>query len=732
MSTVIEEDISGTVEILHYAKPNFSAGKLYSGGRRISFSVTGLVRQGHPVTIRGQWETHPKFGRQFKGSQVVQTMPADAEGIRAWLETYATGMGPVKAREAVEKFGIDLPRLMKDDPQQVAIELRLPIEFVNRTTEQWVKCANETNTMALLLGKGLTQHEAESLWEKYQASATTVLEEDPYAVLGEVPGFGWARVDALGQKLGVKPDDARRTVAAVVEAVRKEYGEGSTAVRVAAVHGAAAELLGGAVGGLQVEFAAKLAVERGRLTKFGELAYAIPVIARIETRLWRELQRFAKPNPFFDPADVTDDEIGNYRHRGQAVELDATQIAAVRLALSNRGVVITGGAGTGKTTIATAIYRQYVASDLSIAVCAPTGKAARRIGDVIGCDASTIHRLLGYDPITGGFEHDESYCLPHRVVIVDEVSMCDSYLLCCLLRAVAPDACVVLIGDPNQLPPVGAGFPLRDILGHDLCPVARLETCHRQAGPLAASCLKVLDGKVEPTDVSQEIPGWVLNDRMGSAAESLAAVAFLFAGANGKPAKLGQWGFGDIFSHQFMTAKHKGQLGTEAVNELLQRLHQATLGVTLAPRGGDEKLPLLVGDKVIQTRNNYLTGVMNGTLGRVVSDSPLVVAFEDSAVEGGWREVPIAQDCRGDVALAYCLTPHKMQGSQVPCAIVICPKENAFMQHRNWLYTAVTRARQTAVVFGDSLGVGRAAQRVDVSTRRTVLELFAKHAEVRP
>jgi len=140
----------------------------------------------------------------------------------------------------------------------------------------------------------------------------------------------------------------------------------------------------------------------------------------------------------------------------------------------------------------------------------------------------------------------------------------------------------------------------------------------------------------------------------------------------------------------------------------------------------------LVGDKVIQTRNNYDLGVMNGTLGRVVEDQPLTIEFEDSGSETGWKEVVIPQDCRGDVSLAYCLTPHKMQGSQVPCAIVVVPKEHSFMQHRNWLYTAVTRARKTAVVFGDSLGVRRAAERIEVDTRRTVLELFATHPETQP
>jgi len=726
---VKEEEVSGTVEVLHMAKSGFSAGKLYSGGRRISFSVKGLVRQGYPVTLRGQWETHPTYGRQFKATQVVATMPADTEGVRSWLEAYAHGIGPVKARQAVNTFGVDLMRLCAEDPGQVAIELKLPIEFVNRIAKLWSECSSQTNTLAGLLGKGLTQAEAESLYEKYQGSAVTVIEDDPYSILGEVPGFGWARVDSLGNRVGIKPTDPRRMVAAVVEVVRESFGDGSTAVKTCDVLGGAADFLGGSIEPADVTTAAASAVERKRLVKFGELAYALPHAAKTESKLWAILRGLSRPNPYF--RDVREEEL----HVPGSHRLDPSQIQAVRLALTNRGVVITGGAGAGKTTIARAIYRQYVAADLTVAVCAPTGKAARRIGEVIGCEAMTIHRQLAYNPsrAEGQFEYHETNCLPHKLVMVDEVSMCDASLLTSLLRAVSPDACVVLIGDPNQLPPVGAGFPLRDILTHDLCPIARLEKCHRQAGPLAASSQAVLRGVVEPTDAESDVPGWALNDRMAGPEAVLQAVEFLFAGQKGKPAKLAEWGVGGLFDSQFMTAMHKGQLGTMAVNELLQRLHQKTRGVTLPVRDPTEvRLPLLVGDKVIQTRNNYQLGVMNGTLGRVVSDDPLVVEFDDSASEGGWLRKEIPQDCKGDVSLAYCLTPHKMQGSQVPCAVVIVPKQHSFMQHRNWLYTAVTRARKTAVVLGDPLGVKMAAEKVEVSTRRTVLELFASHEEVRP
>jgi exodeoxyribonuclease V alpha subunit len=720
------EEIKGVVEILHCAKPGFSAGKLYCGARVVSFSVKGLVRQGQPVTLKGAWETHPKWGKQFKGSEVVHTMPADAEGIEAWLKVYATGMGPVKAKLAVQTYGVDFPRMLQTDPEQVAVELRLPIEFVNRTAAKWVANSGEVNAMSAMLRHGLTQAEAESLYERFKGGAVTILEDDPYSLLGTLAGFGWARVDLLGVKMGVAPDDPRRLQAAIVEVVRLELDNGSTCVAGEGLLNSAADLAGSMFvesGTLADQLDAAIRAER--LVDLGG-AYSLPHPAWVERCLWDMFERLRASNKQVRPLSALELEslrtmpVGD----GSTVTLDDTQLRAVELASKTRGVVITGGAGCGKTLIAKAIVRMYLASDdMTIALCAPTGKAARRLTQVLGREATTIHRLLEYSGETGGFFYNAKQPLPHRLILVDEVSMCDAALLWHLLQAVGPGSSVVLVGDPNQLPPVGAGYPLRDILAHELLPAAVLERCHRQAGPLAFNSNAILDGVLEPTSAESEPPPWIKKDSLHEPGLTLAAIAFLFAGNDKHPSKLGAWGYGGLFDHQFMTAKHSGQLGTQAINELLQRLHQATLGVKLGVRdSSQERLPILVGDKVIQTVNNYQLGVMNGTLGVVIDDEPLMVEFEGKAVV-------IPKDTQGQVSLAYCLTPHKMQGSQVPCAIVVVPRQHSFMQSRNWLYTAVTRAQKTAIVMGDSTGCIRAVQTETVDTRVTVLQHLAKTRE---
>jgi exodeoxyribonuclease V alpha subunit len=746
--------ISGVVTDLKFQKPTWCAGYLQSGGRRLSFSVKGFVEVNKAVTIRGVWETHPKWGKQFKGSEIVYTLPADADGIAAWLAATVDGVGKVKADAMAAAFGPSLPRLLREDPEQVAVECNLPIEFVKRIAERWWAAQDECNCCAKLAGYGLTQHEVSALFARYKGSAVAILESDPYLVLGDLPGFGWARVDGIGQKLGVPADDPGRVRAAVQTAVKKLTADGSTVCERAVAAAEAADLVGATVTPAQLEAGLAAAIEKKVVYPVGAVGLTTPDAWRDERDLWVILAGARKGNPCFPGIDpeAAAERVRGYElptADGRLVRLDESQVAAVVLALTNRLAVITGGAGSGKTLVAKAILRflaehrfenARAADDDSdtwdapigsaagdprrtVALAAPTGKAARRLADVTGKPASTIHRLLGWAMVGKGqwdFTYKASCPLPYSCVVVDEFSMTDAGLAADLLSACDPHTMVVLLGDPNQLPPVGAGYPLRDILEHDLAPAARIEKCHRQAGPLKTNCVRVLQGVVEPT-VMGESPGpWLVHRQLDTPEQVKAAVERLFTELFPK------WGYADLMRHQFMTSKHDGPLGTRAMNELLQKLAQARLGVRVPDRGEKDTLPLVVGDKVIQTKNNYQLNVMNGTLGVVAEDSPALVVDYDGKL------VAYPADQKSDVQLGYCLTPHKMQGSEVPCAVLIVPKAHAFMQHRSWLYTGLTRAQRTAVVIGDYEGIRRAADKVEVDRRQTLLRLFATTPGVRP
>jgi exodeoxyribonuclease V alpha subunit len=361
--------------------------------------------------------------------------------------------------------------------------------------------------------------------------------------------------------------------------------------------------------------------------------------------------------------------------------------------------------------------------------------------EVIGREAMTIHRLLGYNP--GGvwrqngtdengdpkyvhhqsavWGHDAHHQLPGGVVIVDEASMIDSELWYHLLRACGSNVSVVAIGDPNQLPPVGAGSLLRDVIQLDLAPVARLGHCHRQAGTLKANCNAILEGRIEPSVDGDPSP-WMVHRNLNDPAHITKAVVKLFE------VYLPQWGYDPVSDTQFLTARHAGALGTTHLNKVCQYLRQNALGVELEePQvGGEARAVLYEGDKVMQTRNNYTLGVMNGTQGVVVETRPnLVVKFDD-------KEVQYTSEFKSEVSLAYVITPHKAQGSEWPCAVVICPKQHAFMQTRSWIYTACTRAKKTCVIIGDEDGVRRSAEKVEVDKRSTLLQVFAKNPEARP
>lgn len=737
-------EISGRVSTLFFQKETFCTGRLTMKGRDVKFSVKGFVRAGEPITLRGRWVEHAKYGRQFEASEIVYTLPANPEGLALWLQWEGYFIGPAKARKLIDEFGMDLPRLLTEDPQQVAIAAAIPIESIHELAAKWEKHSNRIAAGSQLAAWGLTQHEVDSILARFGGSAVSILTEDPFAILGKVDGLGWKRVDEIAAKLGVIGDDPRRLRGAVHAVVRERYGEGHTATPECVACDLAADKLGGLRGsGLAEKIAATVseAVEAGRFRRVVDEALGSSWLASgwawtCETAIWERLAASREANPCVESAGGMDPDPFKfcrdyYGTVSEGVTLDDGQIAAIVNAASHRLSVITGGAGAGKTLVAKQITKFFTDGDVKVMLCAPTGKAARRLTEVIGLTATTIHRLLSWNPRTSRFDFGKEMPLPAGVVLCDEASMIDGELGAALLSACGPDTAIVLIGDPNQLPPVGAGAMLRDILAHDLAPTTRLQQCHRQAGTLKHNCNAILRGIVEPWASDEDPSPWIVSRKVSTAEQLEKLVRDLYA------KWLPAWGLNPLADAQLMTAKHAGKWGTTAINRLMQRIHQAALGNELPPpakgEDGEEledekraKRPVIyTGDKVIQTRNNYGFDVMNGTIGFVASTGPLVVNFDG-------REVEYPKENEGEIQLAYCLTPHKMQGSEIPCGVVIVPKVHSFMQHRNWFYTAATRAKRTCVIIGDDDGIRRAAERVENNRRQTLLEVWAKHERARP
>lgn len=728
--------VSGIIRRLFHSSPGFSAGKIAINFREYSFSVKGHVSLNEPVTLTGAWKTDPRFGRQFVATGVVYELPTVSKaGAVNWLQCYAADIGPVKANQLVEQFGTGIFDLCVTEPAAVANAGRIPIESINRVAAEWTRYASRIGNLAALLAVGMTEAQANAVFAVYGGNAANAVKEDPYQLMGRVTGFGWKTTDEIALKMGFTKDCPARKRAALVATVQDFEGDGYTCAPVAQVIGKAAGLCEVPPDAeVEADFAAVLqdVVTLGRLVGMidGErnLAYvALPRSHRTEAAIWKALQTSRKPNPHA-PVEDADALAERYGTDG-SVTLDETQVEAIRTVLLNRITFITGGAGAGKTLVARAIARLFTAATTHVYLCAPTGKAAKRLTDVVGKvtggKATTIHRLLGYSG--GRFEYDERRQLPSGVLICDEVSMVDSSLAAALLAACGSNIAIVFIGDPNQLPPVGAGALLRDTIDHELAPVVTLGKCHRQAGPLKASCAGILSGDVADTTPTEDgkPPAWVSLADIETPERIHKGIGVMFS------KYFSEWGYDPVTDCQFLTARHAGALGTTFLNRLIQWLRQKARGNEIAEpqyetKDTKNRTVFHIGDKVIQTSNNYDTGIMNGTIGTVrVAEPKLVIEFEGHATETRIED-------KSEISLAYAITPHKAQGSEWPCVVNVVPKQHKFQQHRHWLYTAVTRSKSTCVVIGDRDAIYHAAQKVENNRRVTCLGVFATCELSRP
>lgn len=720
-------ELSGTVVQLFFSKPSFCAGRMLSSGRDVSFSVKGFVKVGEPVTIRGKYET-TKYGRQFVGTEVVFTLPTNPSGLATWLSWYVPDVGPAKGQKLIDEFGMEVVTLASANPQQLAIAVGIPIDSIHRIAKEWQRYSSKVSAFSELATFGLTQHQVECLYARFKGSAVTILREDPYLLLRETDGFGFKTVDDIARRLGFPVDHPGRKRAAYVTAVADaQDNDGSTAILDTVAVGKACDLLDMPVEeyGPAVEVMAVHADEIGqvrRVTDGTTWHVGLPSAYRHEEYLWKRLAGGREENPYISRCSGSPDFLNNNYRVIDGRTLDDSQMAALTVGVSHKIAFITGGAGSGKTTVCRSIHKFFRDGDIRVMLAAPTGKAAKRLSDVVGSEASTIHRLLGYGP-DGRFGHDELNPLPAGVLLADESSMIDVSLSYHLLRAIDPKkTSIVFIGDPNQLPPVGPGAMLRDVLDNELSPVARLNKCHRQAGPLKANCAAILDGRIEPSVSDVNPSPWMIHGALTTPEQVQKAIVRLF------DKYLPEWGYDPVTDTQFMTAKHAGPLGTKFLNRICQRLRQRQLGNELPePDLADEKKPILhCGDKVIQTKNDYQIEVFNGTQGVVVEagNNP-VVRYDD-------REVCYTAENRGNIELAYVLSVHKSQGSEWPCIVTVCHKSHRFMQTRMWLYTSVTRAQKTCVIIGDDDSINYAAMNDRRDCRGTWLGTFARNEGTRP
>jgi exodeoxyribonuclease V alpha subunit len=716
--------LRGRVASVFFSSPAFSAGRIETApGELHPFAGKLYVRAGEAVVLHGRWDTHPKYGRQFQAESLEYDTRPTVEGLAQYLANHPgmKGVGPARAGRIARKFGEGFEAALRERPGDVARAARVPVEVIENLRDEWERNALVNATFTRLSAFGLTHHQVATLVGKFGNSVAGLLEENPFLLAREIAGFGFKRVDEIARKIGTDKEHPERLRSGLLHCVHERLDAGDCWIE----HGDLVEqantllILDTMDSRRRIEEALDELVAGGALASAsfsGRFLVALPDILKKETEIGAILKKAAGNNPHFG----AEDDPGALAFAA-APGLNERQHEAVVAALASAVSLIAGGAGSGKTYSVSAITKIYRDAGRSVVLAAPTGKAAKRMEQVVGIPAQTLHRLLGYNG--RAFQRGADQPVEADLLVVDEAGMIDVVLAWHLLQAVDfRRTAVVLVGDHNQLPPVGPGNILRDLIATRIVPTVVLDQIVRQAGALKENCIAVLRGEVRPTasaTTGQPRP-WYLCNTFTEAEQVRAFLLDLYA--NHLRERLG---FDLLADVQLLTPTHKGPLGTRDLNVALQRLIQKKLfGVDVDPVPEGRRAKLLPRDKVIQTRNNYELGVMNGAIGSVMSVGPkageYTLLFDDKLVE-----IEPGSGAANDLQLAYALSIHKSQGSEFPCVVAVCHKSHSFMHHRNLLYTAVTRAQRTAILVGDAWGVRNCAQKQEVALRRTFLSILA-------
>lgn len=641
----------------------------------------GQIAPGEHLRLVGRWTQHAVYGPRFQIASFTPTIPSSERGIIRYLGSgLIPGIGPALATRLVERFGHDTLQVIATQSGRLR-----EVEGIGKQRAESIAQAvrqrrAEAETMSFLHALGLGPSAAREIMRKYGADAPRVVREDPYIVAEQIRGIGFRTADRVAEALGIAGDDLRRVQGGVLHLMGKAVDAGHVFATREQLH-AGLEQLDVPPNALE-EALAELR-SRNLVTIEDEAIYP-PVLYRAELQVAEMLGALAARPRVPLPAQTRDPL------------LTETQRSAVEASLRTHLLVLTGGPGTGKTTTVRAIVQAHAALERRVSLCAPTGRAAKRLSEAAGVEAKTIHRLLEWNPASGRFNRDARSPLDTDLILVDEASMLDMRLASQLLAAIPPPATLVLVGDIDQLPPVGPGQPLRDLIASGLCRTVRLHEVFRQAqqSAIVRGAHAVLEGRLpEPTPAGTKGEGDLF---IISATDPDTIVERMVQALRRmSPA----YGFDPIADVQVMTPMRRGPLGTHRLNEVLQEAFNPP------PEPGAAPTQFRRGDKVMQLRNDYDKDVFNGDLGEVdrIEGGVTFVRFDG-------REVQYAADDLDAISLAYACTVHKVQGSEFPAAVIVLHHAHFLLLNRALLYTALTRARRLVVLVGDPKAMARAAR----------------------
>ena len=671
------------------------------------------VSPGEHLQLQGIWDTHPKHGKQFKAEICTQVLPSTVAGMASYLGSgMVKGIGPKLAERIVECFGEATFEIIEHQSHRLEEVSGIGRDRTGKIIAAWEEQKQVKEIMVFLHAHGVSTNLAVKIYKEYGDTALQVVQEDPYQLERDIYGIGFKTADRIAQALGLSPEHRSRIEAGIVFALNETINQGHVYVPRGMLVQRAIELLGVShelipAGLERLEGQERIRQEKlprpnGRDDEMIDVVYLTPLYwgeVGVAERI-KALTKAQAPLLLQEKLPQT------------GLELSDEQEQAVRMALAHPVSILTGGPGTGKTTCLKALITTLDARKKRYALASPTGRAAKRLSEATGSPASTIHRLLEFSPVDG-FKRNPDNPLNVDFLVVDEASMLDLLLTNHLLKALRPGTHLLFVGDIDQLPSVGAGDVLRDLIESEVAAVTRLKTIFRQAegSQIITNAHRINEGQM-PFFAKGEQGDFYLfpSEDAGAAADWLVDVV-----TERVPQKFGFDALADI---QVLSPLYRGPAGVTILNERLQeKLNPATNGKAEKSLYGTI---FRVGDKVMQTRNNYDKNVYNGDIGFIqgidLVNQTLAVDFEGHPAEYEWSEAD-------ELNLAYAVSVHKAQGSEFPVIVMPVVTQHYMMLQRNLIYTAITRARSLCVLAGNNRAIGIAVHNNKVAQRFSALKM---------
>jgi len=720
-----EIEIQGQIERITFTNEEngYTVAKIKVKGKKDLITIVGTmfsVSPGEILRVRGFWDNHPRYGEQLTITNYETLLPATSKGIERYLGSgMIKGIGPLMAKRLVTRFKEDTLNIIEEDIERLKEVDGIGEKRIEMIRKAWEEQKEIRYVMIFLQGHGISPTYAVKIYRQYGKDSIRVVKENPYRLAMDIYGIGFKTADKIAQKLGISKDSQIRTEAGILHVLYELSEEGHVYYPYELLIKKCCEIL--EVEESTIPYAIDAIAKEGSIVidnKFFEKDEEVTTDQRViylakfyvsETGITKKLKRLTSTPKQLRLINL--DNAINWVEKSLKIEFSEKQKEAIKAAINSKVMIITGGPGTGKTTIIKAIIEIYKAMNQRILLAAPTGRAAKRMSSATGYEARTIHRLLEYSPSNGSFKRNEKNPLEVDIVIIDETSMIDTPLMYHFLKAVKTTTTVIFVGDVDQLPSVGAGNILKDMIDSGRIHTVRLDEIFRQSkeSMIIVNAHRINKGDMPYLKFSRDGLKDFFFTEIYEPQEVARYIIYLCNEVLPK-----KFGFNPVEDVQVITPMYKGIAGVSNLNNEMQDALNKNEYILI--KGGRT---FKIGDKVMQLRNNYDKDVFNGDIGKIISiDKELKeikVNFYDKLITYDFSELD-------EITLAYAISVHKSQGSEYPVVIIPVLTHHYIMLQRNLLYTAITRGKKLVFLVGTKRAIAMAVKNNKPLKRYTMLK----------